>query len=306
MTTISRSAARLLAVAAALAVLAACGPAPAPLRLRAEIGRDLVYDAHRIDDWPDETFGYGGVLDTRARFRLSTEDAVEGRGGRYAVVIEAVAVDSPPRFGVAIDTDTPDPEEGDTRGVEDLARRLLRRRGELTIAEHGLSAGVEPDRELRELLKAWGDTQGDPRAARPVMMLLDELLDGPRVVAKWIQAPSLLFPRDTLPDVGSTWKRRAPPAPSPAGRLGCELTVHHENRDDGTVVLIGAGDFVLNEPLDDAPLEFVSGRLEAETVLDPARGVIVRYEERTEFEFRKVADGSLTRANWKRVLTLIE
>lgn len=294
------------AVIAVGASLAACGPSEAPLRLRAELGRELVYDAHRIDDWPDEKYGYGGVLDTRARYRLAAEDAVDGRGGRYRAVIEAIQVKSPERFNVAIDTDTPDPESGDERGVEELARSLLRRHAEITIAEHGLSAGVEPDRELRDALKAWGDKQSDPRQARPVMMLLDELLDAPRVVAKWTQAASLLLPQDPFPAAGSEWTRKAPPAPSPAGKLGCELVVRLEKTPSGNVLLVAAGDFTLDEPMDGAPLEFLSGRLEAETEIDRARGVIVGYEERTTFAFRKVEDGTETHANWRRVLTLVE
>ena len=296
----------LVAVLVLGASLAACGPSEAPLRLRAELGRELVYDARRIDDWPDEKFGYGGVLDTRARFRLAAEDAVDGRGGRYRIVIEGIRVASPARFNVAIDTDTPDPEEGDERGIEALARGLLRRHAEITIADHGLSAGVEPDRELREALKAWGDAQSDPRQARPVMMLLDELLDGPRVVAKWTQAAALLLPPDPFPAAGTQWMRKAPPAPSPAGKLGCELTVRLEKAASGNALLTAAGDFTLDEPLADAPLEFISGRLEAETEFDRARGVIVRYEERTTFAFRKLEDGTETHAKWKRELTLVE
>jgi hypothetical protein len=297
---------RRFAITLAIAVsLAACGPSDPELRLRAEMGRELIYEAHRVDDWPDEEFGYGGVLDTRTRFRMATEDAVSGRGGRYRVVVEGVRVASPERFGVAVDTDTPDPEEGDDRGVEELARGLLRRHGEVTIAEHGLSSGVEPDQEIRDALKDWGKQQDDRQAAMPVMMVLDEILDGSRLAATWIQSASLLLPEEKRVADGVTWTRTTPPFGSPAGTLAAHLAVT-QSRDEGRVTLRGVGDYALTEAFDDAPLRFVSGSIEATAVLDTVRGVLVRYEEATVVTFEKVAGGGSTTATWNRTLTLVE
>ena len=300
------------------ASLAGCGPSQPALRLRAEVGRGLVYEVRRTDDWPDPVFGHGGVLETAVRLRLETTDAVFERGGSYQTVVEAVQVTSAPRFGVLIDTDTPTParEDPDPLQVEIFARSLLGRPGNLTIHANGSAGAVEPDRELRSELSRWARDKGqadkdERRRATRVAMLLDQLVDGPRVAARALQSPGLLLPRDAYPEAGATWTREAPPSPSPAGLLACTIDVAYERRADGVVVLTGKGAFTCPKALPDAKLAFVSGTFSAEAEFDTERGVFIRYEEHSEMVFTHVADvaeirGEETRAKWHRVLTLVE
>ena len=292
----------LAALTAVAAALGGCGPAGPALRLSTDPGVVWTYDAHRQDEWAD---GFGGVLETRLRLRLVAEDGVPGRAARYATTIESLAVDSPPRFGVHLDTTTPGPEPRDALDVETLARGLLGRRGEVTISAGGVVSPVEPDRELRERLTAWRQGR-DKQATVPVVTLLDELLDGPRVASRWLQAAGLLLPPDAFPAAGEPWTRTVPPATTPAGRLACELTVRHEPAGADRVTLRAEGAFHLAEPQDGAAMRFVSGSLRAEAELDTRRGVFTRYHEVTEFALENTETGEPSTARWTRTLTLVE
>jgi hypothetical protein len=284
--------------------IAACGPDQPSVRMRAQLGRELVYEARRVDDFPDPEFGHGGVLETAVRFRLTTTDAVSARGGKYETQVEAVEVRSAPRFGVRIDTDTPEPEGDDPMGVEELARRLIGRHGAVTIHESGEFGEIRPDPDLRSELKAWADAKPGPDALR-VAALLDQMVDGPRVALRTLESPALLLPSEPYPLEGTTWTR-ATPTPSPAGLLVCAIDVSHERQGDGVLRLLGEGEFTCTQPMPDAKLEFVSGTFTAEAHFDAARGVFVSYDESSEMTFRKVADGADVVATWTRELKLVE
>ncbi len=309
---------RHLALAAALlagliVALAGCGDAPPELRLRPTPGRELVYDAHRVDDWADAELGFGGVLASDARLRLTCLEAVKGRG-TYEVVVERLVVSSPERFGVHLDTATAEPDPADRHGTGDVARRLVRRRGELVIGANGGASEPEADRELREILREWGQSGAGTSVAgtsgvgrRPAMMLLDEMLDGPRVAARWMQTCGRLLPSEARPELPATWTIDLAPIPSRAGNLAISMEVTAIRAGERLVTISAKCEPTLEAAAPDAVVDYESGTLKMTLQLDIEQGVVRDYTEQARFVFRKRdAEKTVMPVSWERSLTLVD
>jgi hypothetical protein len=274
----------------AAAVVSSCGDDDRrAVLLDPQVGRELRYEGTRSDRWDDPEFGYGGELVTTTRYRLTCIEAVAGRGGRYEVVVEGVRVASPPRFGVTIDTDTPDPEGEDEHEVEALARSLLNRRGELSLGLHAGVLAADPDPEIREALSAWAEDL--PReVGTPVAILLDQILNGAPMAGSWSQAAGVLFPPEPYPAEGRSWTSTPPPAPSHAGPLEVALVVDFAFESQDVALMNATGEFHVAtsaETKRPPALDFESGGIAMTVRVDTRRGVLLSFNEESRYVFRK-------------------
>ncbi len=302
----SRSALAVLLLAAAACAASCSGDSEAEtlVRMRASDGRMLTYVAERTDDWADPEFGYGGTLKTRVRYRtMCVGTSPRQRLGTFDVRILALAVDAPTRFGMVIDTATPEVPLGDLYGAEEIARSLLERDQTLRLDDMGRATPEPvPDATLRDALRKWAAPHSG--IATPAMILLDDSLDGPRFVARWNHACGLMLPAMEVARDGAEWKFRSPPFPSPAGQLSVEVNCKLTASTTTTYTIEATGTISV---LDDkgAQLTFESGAMTSELVLDHVAGTVKSYHETMSIEYLR-PDGRPAPTRWERTLTLEE
>lgn len=305
-TAVSATAVIATIVVAAAALLGGCSPPPAPLRLRHEAGRTLLYRLVQREDAPHPVLGLGGVVEGGADLGVACLEVDPSGVATAEISVRGVRLTAPASAGIAVDTARKGPVPGDRTGATPVALSLLPRTGVVRIAPTGLVSAVTPDAAVAAHLAAWSRTQ--PPAAQGAIHRFAELLDPPSLVRRWFHPLASTLPSVAVPPAGASWASSPPPVETPAGRLRATLDVAWERESGSTAVLRGRGSYALDG---DAPasraLDFVSGTVETTLVLDVVRGVVVSFEEKGSFEFAARAEPRTpTPWTYLRQLRLVE
>ena len=209
-----------LLVAGAALLLPACSGSGVDARWKHESGATVEYVAERDDTWENGLVGYGGTLSTRTHLTALCTDGRADRA-RWDVRATRLVVDAPDRFGVEFDTSAPsfdDDAHALARGLLDRARPVVLDRfaGPLSVPE--------PDEELRGALAAW-ERGRELERARPVVRLLDESLDAPRVLAAWLELPAAVLAAAHGEQDGAVVHVTLPPVQTSVGAITADLAL---------------------------------------------------------------------------------